>query len=245
MRVSGNNSQFFRLNSPNAQELEKNRLWLDFKNEQGAYKQALVGYIENATNTFDSGFDGEILEAGNSVSFYSMLDNKKLTIQGRALPFDINDQLPLGYQSAMATTYDISIAQWDGLFANQTVYLEDKALNVIHNLSQGAYHFVTEAGVFNTRFVLRFTDSALGVNPVDFSDNEVIVFKQNQNVQVETVNETIQKVVIYDLRGSKIAELSPINSNKATLSLLNVAQQVLVVQVTNTQGAIVLKKIVF
>ena len=51
--------------------------------------------------------------------------------------------------------------------------------------------------------------------------------------------------MIYDLRGSKIAELSPINSDKATLSLLNVAQQVLVVHVTNTQGAVVVKKIVF
>jgi hypothetical protein len=245
MRVSGNNSQFFRLNSPNSQELEKNRLWLDFKNDQGAYKQALVGYIENASNEFDSGFDGEIIEAGNSVSFYSMLEEKKLTIQGRALPFDIYDQLPIGYQSNMATSYNISIAQWDGLFTNQTVYLEDKALNVIHNLTQSPYHFVTEAGVFNTRFVLLFTDSTLGVNPVDFSENEVIVYKQNQNVQVQTVNETIQKVVIYDLRGSKIAELSPINSDKATVSLFNVAQQVLVVHVTNVQGAVVVKKIVF
>lgn len=244
MRVAGNNSQFFRLNSPNSQELEKNRLWLDFKNEQGAYKQALVGYIENASNAFDSGFDGEVLEAGNAVSFYSVMADKKLTIQGRALPFDMSDQIPLGYKTSIATTYAISLAQWDGLFTNQTVYLEDKVLNVIHNLSQGAYQFVTDAGTFDTRFVLRFTDAALGVHPA-FSENAVIVYKHNQDVQVETVNETIQKVVIYDLRGAKIAELDHINATKAGVNLLNVAQQVLVVQVTNTQGATVVKKIVF
>jgi len=178
------------------------------------------------------------------VSFYSILEDKKLTIQGRALPFDASEEIPLGYKSATATTYAISLAQWDGLFANQTVYLEDKALNVIHNLSQNPYHFVTDSGTFNTRFVLRYTDSALGIVPV-FSENAVIVYKQNQNVQVQTVNETIQKVVVYDLRGSKIAELDQINSTKATINLLNVAQQVLVVQVTNTQGATVVKKIVF
>jgi hypothetical protein len=68
MRVAGNNNQFFRMSN---QSLERHRYWLDISNTQGAFKQLLVAYVENATLGNDIVFDAEAAEAGNVISLYT------------------------------------------------------------------------------------------------------------------------------------------------------------------------------
>jgi hypothetical protein len=49
-------------------------------------------------------FDGESL-AGNDLTFYSIIPEEKLTIQGRNLPFDENDQIALGYNAVVEGSF--------------------------------------------------------------------------------------------------------------------------------------------
>ncbi|MFT3793885.1 T9SS sorting signal type C domain-containing protein [Flavobacterium sp.] len=253
MRVAGNNDRFYRMGQGAANNnavstedgMERHRVWLEMKNEQGAYKQALVGYIQNATNNIDPGFDGELVEAGNVIALYSIVDNTKLTIQGRALPFNDTEEIPLGYRSNIAGTFQIAIADLDGLFTTEAVYLEDKLLNVVHDLKQGAYTFTTETGTVNTRFALRFSGSTLAVTNPTFDENAVVVYKDKQTIHVETSNITMKSVKVFDLRGREILTKDNINSSKTEISNLLAAQQVLLVQITSTDNVIVTKKIVY
>eukprot|EP01035_Chromulina_nebulosa_P021671 gene21671-28043_t len=242
MRVSGNNDRFYRTS-----QLEKNRVWLDLTDSSQNYKQILVGYIQNATNGFEEGFDGEILPLENPIDLYSINDTRKLGIQGRALPFDANDQVPLGLKTTAVGSYSVALSRFDGLFNDETVgiYLEDRLLNVFHNLRQSPYTFVSEIGTFDTRFVLRFTDSALGVNPVDFDANNVVAFKSNDDIHVETSNLIMKSVKILDIRGRVILERNNINKNSMVFENVGVANQVLVVQITSVDGSVVNKKIIF
>ena len=248
MRTSGNNTQFFRPGSAQADpinNLERHRVWLELKNDQGLSKQALVGYIENATNNYEAGFDGAILEAGNGVSLYSVLGTTKLSVQGRTLPFDINDQVPLGYHSSTAGNFQINLFDYDGLFLSQDVFIEDKLLNVIHNLKDGSYSFTTEAGTFEDRFVLRYTNSALAVNSPTLSDNSVVVYKQNSDIHIQTSNIIMKSVAIYDVRGRMIAEKKDINGSSAVFANLNMAHEVLMVKIIGADNSTVSKKIIF
>lgn len=250
MRVSGSNTLFYRgtnQSSPSSNSLEKNRLWLDFSNQNGEYKQLLVGYIQNATNEYEDGFDAPLFEAGNTVSFYSILPTNNLTIQGRALPFSQNDLVPLGYKASSPTNFEIALSRYDGLFDDESVgvYLEDTFLNVIHNLRQGAYSFVTEAGTFDSRFVLRYTNSALGVNPSEFNSNAVIAYKKNESLYVQTTNNIMKSVSVFDVRGRLILEKDYINNSTVVFENVSIAQQVLIVQITTMDGSIVSKKIIF
>src|SRR5690606_13831613 len=108
MRIVGNNDLFFRSSTPESvpQSVEKHRIWLELTNSYGAYKQTLVGYIETATNELDTSFDGEVMESGNVISLYSFANIHKLGIQGRALPFEITDEVPLGYRSDIAGSFN-------------------------------------------------------------------------------------------------------------------------------------------
>ena len=247
MRLTGLNTQFFRMAGQEDpfENFERNRIWLEMFNEEGLYKQLLVGYIQNATNDIDSGFDGELVEAGNPISIYTFAANQKLSIQGKALPFAVTDEIPVGYRTSVAGSFQIGSPEVDGLFADQDVYLEDTALNIVHDLKQGVYWFTTDAGTFDTRFILRFTNSTLGTQNPAFDQNSAVVYKNDNNIFVETANIKMKSVKIYDLRGRLIAEKEAINSNKTEFNNLNASQQVLMVHITSTDNVTVTKKIVF
>ena len=252
------NSQFFKSNdatSSNTSDvnnetvnsilnLEKNRFWLDITNNQGAFKQTLIGYIENATNGIDRGFDGQAIYTGSSVSLYSLIGSSKLGIQGRSLPFETSDIVPLGYSSSINGTYQISLSNFDGLFQDQEILIEDKLLNVIHNLKTGNYSFVSTIGTFEDRFQIRYTN-ALSTNQSTFSENSVIAFKQDQDIKIETSNFLIDSIEVYDIRGRKLFEKNEINSKEYAIKNLISSQQVLIVKITSEDGKIVNKKIIF
>lgn len=250
MRSGGaNNSQFFRTQngSNNFANLEKNRIWLNLT-AANKFKQILIGYIENATNGYENGYDGDVLEAGNPLTLYSLVGNdKKLSIQGRALPFQDTDLVPLGFATPQATTCTIALGQFDGLFTDESVniYLEDKLLNVIHDLRQSNYSFVSEAGTFEDRFVLRYNNSTLATNPFGLNANAVIAYKQQNDIHIETSNISMKSVKIYDVRGRLLMAQDNINNRSALFASPGIANQVLVIEVTSTDGLTVNKKIIF
>lgn len=245
MRVIGNNNQFYKSTTQGIAGSDRSRVWLELFNTQGAYKQTLIGYAAGATNAFDSGYDGELVDGGSAVLLYSKLAPKNLAIQGRGLPFNENDVIPLGFKVTAAGSYEIKLSNFDGIFDTQKVYLEDLLLGVIHDLKDSNYSFVSASGTFDTRFVLRFTSSALATNSAVFTDNSVVVYKQNETIHVNTGLETMREVQIYDVRGSLLYSKNNINSTD--LSVLNLAssQQILLVTVTSTDGRVVTKKLIF
>jgi hypothetical protein len=250
MRISGGNENFYRSSATNqasslSSGLERNRVWLDVFSASGAFKQTLIGYIENATNGYDRGFDGKNLDIGNQVNLYSFVGTTKLGIQGKALPFSDSDIIPLGFKSTVSDSYSISLSNFDGLFTNQNVYLEDKLLNIIHDLKDSAYSFVTNAGTFDDRFQLRFTSNALSNNQVVFNEESIIAYKKNTEIYVATAVTPIKDIAIYDTRGRLLLEANNINSTEfSTLNFVS-AQQVVIVKVTNTDGKVVSKKIIY
>ncbi|WP_284653396.1 fibronectin type III domain-containing protein [Flavobacterium terrisoli] len=251
MRLAGNNDQFFRMSNPPANmtssfdDLERHRFWLDISNADGGFKQMLIAYIQNATNTgLDRGFDGEMVDVGNAVTFYVLQEDKKLSIQGRALPFNENDVIPIGYKSIEASTYQIKLSNFDGLFESQKVYIEDTLLNMVHDLTQGDYTFVTEAGTFDSRFNIIFTNNALGIeNPV-LTANQIVIYKNNDNnFVISTGDFVMESVKVFDIRGRLLIERKDINATQTTVSG-GLANEVLLIQITTTDGVTVTKKVI-
>ena len=240
MRIVDKNEQFLR-NSNTASG--RSRIWLNIRDARNGFRQMLVGYVSGATNELDRKFDGGVF-GGNVVTLYSIASETKLTIQGRALPFDTSDIVDLGYKNTTAGTLRISLDDFDGVFANQNIYLEDKALNIIHNLKEGDYSFASEAGTFDTRFVLRYTNETLS-NP-DFSGNanNVIVFAKDKGILVKSSKETIQGIAVYDLLGRVIYSNSKVNANELHVNDVPANVQVLVVKVTLENGVQTSKKII-
>jgi len=248
MRVAGNNSQFFKpaLSEPvnNWQLTGKHRIWLNLTG-QGAFNQTLVGYIENATNVLDWGYDGDHF-GGNKVSFYSISQNRNLAIQGRALPFSNQDQVPLGYKTALTGTLKISIDHYDGLFEGQDIYLEDLLLDVVHDLKAADYSFAAVPGTFNNRFVLRYVpQQTLGNPALEETMAGVVISKDKNELNVRATLENISTITIYDILGRTVFYQDKINSNHFRAADIGCDRQTLIVKVQLANNATVTKKVLF
>lgn len=246
MRPIGNNTQFFKpAKTSKSEVLEKNRLWLNMTNSGGAFKQTLVGYIEGATNDFDLQFDGFSFDGNSFIDFYSVNDTGNLTIQGRSLPFVESDAVPLGYRTTVEGDFTISINNADGVLADQRVYLEDKETNTISELTAKDYTFTTKTGVFNNRFVLRYTNKTLGTGDFETVEDAVSVVVKNKEVSVNSTGDNIDRVYIYDISGKQLYKKENVVNTQLIIQNLPVSQQVLLVKTFLENGNNSTKKVIF
>lgn len=245
MRVTNNNNNFFRTEneSQTPQGFDAQRVWLNLSNNNGGFSQILVGYASGATLGWDRGFDGEAL-AGNAVKFYSLAEDKKLTIQGRPWPFTQEDIVPLGFKATAQSNYTIGIDHLDQEFNTQNIYLQDNMLNVIHNLKLAPYSFTSQAGTFDNRFVLLYTENTLSNEDFSSLENSVFVY-DNGKIVVKSSIETMKTITVFDVLGRTISNYNNVNANEFELKNLSPSAKTLIIKIELANGVIVNKKIIF
>ena len=233
MRLGGiDNSQFFKPeNNSNSALPERHRIWLNMTNSEGAFKQMLIGYIEGATNDFESKYDGVTFDGNPYLDFYSMANDNKYVIQGRSLPFTDKDIVPLGYRSTIAGDFTISIDHVDGDLRNHAIYIEDKVTNTVHNLKSSNYTFSTATGTYTDRFVLTYVNKTLGLGEFEANDKNVLVAVQNKVITITSGTEKVDTVYIYDLTGKMIYKTANLSDTVVKIDNLKVKNQVLLVKV--------------
>jgi hypothetical protein len=241
------NSQFFKAatNLKIADAIEKNRVWLNLTNAEGAFKQTLVGYITGATNGYEGLFDGESYDGNQFIDFYSVNQDKNLVIQGRALPFEDTDEVPLGYSSTIDGEFEITIDELDGLLVDKDIFLEDIATSTTHNLKEGAYKFNTQSGVFNDRFVLKYTNKTFALDDVEVAVKGVAVSKTNKQLRINSLEDEIDKVQVYDLLGRLIYHKNNLNTTEFVISNIASNSQALLVKVGLRSGKTTTRKILY
>jgi hypothetical protein len=249
--AAGQNMNFYRpgantnekMSSSDDEEIVKSRMWFTLTNTEGAYAQALLGHITGASDGLDNGFDGELMDGGNFVTLYTILGDKKLSIQGRSANFNQDQVIPVGYKSTMGGELTIAIEDVDGLFGEQSVFLVDNETGSITNLKEGAYTFTSAPGSYNNRFRLTFSNTTLGTDLPVLQKNDIAVIRNAGQVQVRSNVENLASVIIYDLTGREIAVANNINSSEYASGNLNGGQVVLVKVITEDNRQLVQKVI--
>lgn len=155
--------------------IERHRMWINLSNSQVVFNQILVGYIENATMSKDTGIDA-IMFGYEGNALYSLIEDDpgKFVIQGRALPFNPNDVVPLGFRALNAGTFAISLSNFDGLFLteDQDIYIKDNFTQTYHNIKQSAYEFTTEVGTFDYRFEIIYHTNNVNYHAIWTAQNQ-------------------------------------------------------------------------
>ncbi|MDX1278962.1 CUB domain-containing protein [Oceanihabitans sediminis] len=243
------NSQFFRTSQidpvlTNRNALEKHRIWLDLIAPNNRANSILVGYIENATDGIDKLYDGiELSET--STRFYSIIEDEKMAIQGKALPFEDSDTVPLGVVIPQAGNYTIAINTMDGLFENtfQDIFLEDTYTGIIHDLRVSPYSLNIDAGTYNDRFILRYTNETLSIENHNLASGLEIYTPNNNSIEIKSKS-TIQRVSVYDLLGRTLENHNNINSTNFSINNYSYAVGTYIVKVTLSNGAQKSQKVV-
>jgi len=243
------NSLFYRTsnqnqnqNETNLTDLERHRMWLDVIDTNEISCRTLVGYIEGATMDRDSYYDSNTAVTG-SLLIYSLLNQEKLSTQGRSLPFDQNDIVPIGIHIPQAGTHTIALAAIDGLFNTQEIYLHDKTINIIHDIKSNPYLFDSEAGTFSERFDVIYQNASLS-NP-NFSLENSVKVVTNEQIQVYSSIEPIESIIIYNVLGQKLKEYKEVNSNSFTLTNLQNNNTTLLLKIKLQNETISIQKAIY
>ena len=238
MRVETGNTNFYKTSD---------RIWLNFKNDYGAFSQILIGFNENATDGFDRLYDGKRLDASSYVSFFSFIDDEKYAIQSKS-SIKEEESIPIGIMTTIEEEmeYSISIDNVEGILESSEVYLIDNDLGIEHNLNESAYSFNTLNGEFKDRFVLSLkTDSRL-INPT--LENELIISTNEvgQDINFSTTQlSNITNVQIYDMLGRLLHNVDfSDETTTARITSNSLKNSIFIVKATLSDGKMLTKKVI-
>ncbi len=181
---------------------EKNRFWVTLITPSDMTNTILIGYVEGATNGFEKDYDAPILVNGSD-SFYSVLGNEKLVIQGKSSSFSSDDIISVGAKYYETGIHKIQLKKKEGIFnGSQNVYLKDKLLNKVVNLSNGDYTFQTTKGTTDTRFEIVYKDNAV-LGTGNESKSDFLVYRDGNDVVIKS-SKNLGKVEVYDAAGRMV-----------------------------------------
>lgn len=258
MRVTTGNNQFFRANRSKVdlvsdQPTQPDKIWLNLTNNQGAFSQILIGYVAGATDQTEDRYDGQRLDTDNYVSFYSLSDDDtKLAIQGKA-PLDDKDSVRLGFDSQIneEIPFQMSIAQSEGNVLNYKMILEDKYLNVFHDLKAENYIFNSIPGAFKDRFVLRIYkksdkdddgEELKKIEQVASDNSKLVVYAEDDQITVKSSDALISEVAFFDMTGRMMKKEQGINKLKYKTKLRK-KSEIIIVKILLQGGEQFTKKI--
>jgi len=240
MRIASSVNQFFR--NANGSTPELSRYWLNLSSANNpTIRKKLIAYTANATLGVDYGLDGKSLDDAQT-ALVSIIDNQEFVIQARP-EFEISDVVSLRFKTNVADNYTITLDQFDGLFSGQAIYLKDNLLNTINDLTVSSYSFASSAGIFNDRFEIVYQQSTLGIDKNGLNESNILVYKNNGDIVINTGVNDMQDVRIYDISGRLLTSKSQINA-KETKVFNNLAKQILLVKITSAEGQTITKKII-
>ena len=242
---SYNNNAFYRTTNSHkdSEDLEKHRIWFDLIAPSGNNVRSLLGYVENATNGSDRLFDAFSSEK-LSFNIFSLIDNERMLIQGRKLPFDNKDKVAIGITVPQDGLYKIALSSVDGLFldANQNIYLEDKLLNITYDLRTSPYSFMAKKGNITDRFVMKFTKEA--EENVIKTTNQVVVYDNNV-LTIQSVQAKIKNIEIYDTLGKLIVSKNSIHNTNFEVTNLARTNNLIIVKIILDDNSEEIRKIIY
>lgn len=217
----------------NAKKAVKNRFWLKMTSPNKIANTVLVGYIPGATNGFEIDFDGELFIVGSD-SFYSILGNKKLAIQGKA-NFGNEDIITVGTKYAVSGNYIISLGRKEGIFdTDQKIYLRDKLKNTYTDLASQDYTFFANKGLDESRFEIVYKNNeVLGAGTAKKSD--FTVYRDGESFVIQS-SEKLGKVQLFDVSGKLIFTTSTLQK-ELRLDATTISSGVYIIKAENSGNA--------
>jgi hypothetical protein len=138
----------------------------------------------------------------------------------------------------------IKIDTLENITDNLKVYLKDKDLNQLYDLSAGSYQTTLPPGEYLNKYVITFKQNETLSVDNQIIKNDLFIFTDNLNKTIHIKNQkmvTIKKVILYNTLGQKI---SMWDANLKTDNIIlncNVTAGVYIVEVQTNMGKTVKK----
>jgi hypothetical protein len=198
------------------------KLRLGYTSTNNYHRQILLGFMEqNATAGYDEGYDGISIETLTN-DMYFINGTRKLNINGDGF-FNVNNVYPIGVKNANSGNVTFEIDGKENFSDSQEIYIHDNVTNTYNSIKSQPYQVNLPAGIYDTRFTLRFTNgSSLGTT--DNEENQGITVLHSQSNNMITIKNVLQEVTVksvslFNLLGQQVTNWKIDNQNQAEIQL--------------------------
>ena len=188
-----------------------NEIILTARDPEGLTAQeTIISINPEATQDFDLEYDSYFM-AGFAPMFYSTSQGKLFALN--SLP-ELTDELvvPMGFVKNQNSSFSIQLTQNT---TDHTLYLEDIKTNVVHNISETPYTFLSTAGDNPNRFLLKFGSVGIDETPV----TPVINAWYSRGILNVKTNEGITNIGIFNIQGQQLQNYQLFGSGLQTVSI--------------------------
>ncbi|MBT8384477.1 MAG: T9SS type A sorting domain-containing protein, partial [Bacteroidia bacterium] len=238
-RVVSSNDQFFR----SSENPDEGKSWFRLTGPTNVYSPILIGFLPEATDDYESIYDGEFINEGASLEFYSFISDNKFSIQGRSeLQPNQSVEVPIGFQVITAGDYTISNVL-DYIDASFDILLEDTFLNTMTDLRTSSYTFNISSPVEdNDRFILHYNYSETLSNEEFSSELNSIksYFLNNELYSIADERFIPERIQLFDISGREV-----LNTNfSERIKTGNLANGIYIVKYSIQNSRIIAKKVI-
>ncbi len=119
--------------------------------------ETMIYFKRGASEKYDEGMEVPKAQYNSSPApnLFTSINGKRVAFNAQSIE-NLPKEIPLHFMAASGGQHEISLSELRNFKENTPIYLEDKRLNVTHDLSQKAYSFTANAGTDTARFVLKF-----------------------------------------------------------------------------------------
>ncbi|MCA0131357.1 LamG-like jellyroll fold domain-containing protein [Winogradskyella alexanderae] len=217
---------------------------LKFDSSTGLHRQIMVALDDNATNSFDLGYDAPMLDKATE-DFYWIIENTEFVIQA-VNNFNSDQELPLGLVIDQSGSVNISIEMLENIPDDLVIYLYDTISDSYHDLRAHNYSTYLEPGQYLNRFKITFSNlDSLSIQDREL-ENLSIHYDYNKRkiviVNPDLIN--LKALVIIDLNGRIIFDLELQQGSYNEYDLLELNSGAYIIRI-NTDDGPVIKKFIY
>lgn len=230
------------------------KIGFEAQNDEAIYLHHQIGisFKEGNTTGFDIGFDSKKYEIGDSDIYINFPEIKEnLVIAGIA---DITDDLQIPITLKINASEEVFLMVDEKLYINKEVFLLDKLTNTTYNI-ENPIKLNLVRGTYTDRFFIAFSkrntsneedDTTLGEEDLFLQNFNYFYDSKNKQIVLENlVEESVLKVMLFNLLGQEVISANRINykKNKIEINTAEISKTVYVLKIKTTSGVFA-KKIV-
>ena len=222
-------------------------LRLEFGVSSGASRSFVIGFTEDATDGYDYGLDGGLINDPPADDMGSLLNGQQYVIQAFA-PITPGKEIDLVLHASGNFTYTLKSTEISNFPVDQDLFLKDNLTGQHFNLrNTSSYNFTSVAGSFTERFQVIFQDPE-ALSTEDFTtDNTLIYVNQLEDkLYVKQLDEQVKQLSITNLLGQTIKTYNTINNQTLEngINISGLSSGVYVISITTEKNQAINKKVI-
>ena len=197
-----------------------------------------IRYYSAGDNSYDIGDSPAKTDAVRGL--YTMAGDQQVVINAR-YSFVDSDKVAVGYKIPTNGTFKFRTFDRLGIFENQKIFIKDKLLGVVADITDNEYSFVSNNGEFSNRFEIVYKPDAT-LDVTSHTKNKIAIYRSGSDFVIDAFTRTISTAEVYDSSGKLILTKS-IDSSKGEVDGDVLINGVYILKLKMNDGEIVSQKI--